>query len=233
MWETAVFKAPKKPALNLASLSGQLCYNFREQLGGRAQGGRLWMSDHIMDNREVTFPVSNLPPDNPHFIGRNDHLQRLENTITGATTITQTIAGLGGVGKSQLALHFAHRRRDLYDIVWLLRVDEALAADFLALGQAQGLAVIGQKHDAAEAADRNWLNGTDKRWLMLFDNADETEPKQLRDLLTTSRKGRVLMKSGVSAPTTSRPRLGVQRRSNPRSAEGRDSRGSGLPGSEN
>jgi hypothetical protein len=64
----------------------------------------------------VTFPIIHLPPANPHFVGRSEHLDTL-TAGSGQTAITQTISGLGGVGKSQLMLHFAHRQRDDYDII--------------------------------------------------------------------------------------------------------------------
>jgi tetratricopeptide (TPR) repeat protein len=139
--------------------------------------------------------ISNLPAGNPHFIGRTEHLQTLAKTLKGPTTITQAIAGLGGVGKSQLMLHFAHKHRHDYDIIWWVRVDEALAEDFLALGRALGLDVAGLPQEAAMQVVRNWLNGTARRWLLLCDNADETEPRDLRQALPSGANGRILITS--------------------------------------
>jgi hypothetical protein len=99
----------------------------------------------------VTFPIIHLPPPNPHFVGRTEHLDTL-TAGRGQTAITQTISGLGGVGKSQLMLHFAHRQRDDYDIIWWLRVDEALAEDFLALGRQLRLPVDGLDAGPGRAA---------------------------------------------------------------------------------
>ncbi|MCZ7669410.1 MAG: tetratricopeptide repeat protein [Chloroflexi bacterium] len=42
---------------------------------------------------------------------------------------------------------------------------------------------------------RSWLNSTDKRWLLLCDNADETEPRRLRHFLPQNPKGRILITS--------------------------------------
>jgi hypothetical protein len=98
---------------------------------GRNVGGSIITGDHnqiVQVAPQIIYPITNLPPANPHFIGRRDHLDALTQAAPGATTtITQTIAGLGGVGKSQLMLQFAHQQRPAYDIVWWLRVDEALA----------------------------------------------------------------------------------------------------------
>jgi hypothetical protein len=145
---------------------------------------------------EPSFPISNLPPVNPHFTGRTAHLQSLAQTLTGETTaITQTIAGLGGVGKSQLMLQFAHQHRQRYDITWWLRVDEALAEDLLALGRQLHLPVETMEQPAAVQLVRNWLSGSDKRWLLLCDNADQTEPRTLRQHLPGGRNGRILITS--------------------------------------
>lgn len=142
--------------------------------------------EHHYTEQEIQYPVTNLPSANPHFVGRAAHLQALATATSGTTTtITQTIAGLGGVGKSQIMLHFAHQQRsqNVYDIIWWLRVDEALTEDFLALGRRLGLAVQGLEQAAAVQMVRTWLNGTEKRWLLLCDNADETEPRSLRGFL--------------------------------------------------
>ena len=105
--------------------------------------------------RDVTFPIDNLPLPNMHFVGRVEYLQTLTAALQPAPhrqsptpdphplTITQAISGMGGVGKSQLMLAFAHAQRAQYDIIWWLRVDEALAEDFLALGRQVGLVVDG------------------------------------------------------------------------------------------
>jgi len=160
-------------------------------------GGNIHEHHHYA-NQDSQQRISNLPPANPHFVGRKAHLQALENTQPGSTsTITQTIAGLGGVGKSQMMLYFAHQQREknAYDIIWWLRVDEALAEDFLALGRQLGLAVLGLEQAAAVQLVRNWLNGTDKRWLLLCDNADATEPRTLREFLPQNAQGRILITS--------------------------------------
>ena len=138
--------------------------------------------------------LTNLSPRNPHFVGRVEHLAWLA-TGRGETTITQTIAGLGGVGKSQIMLEFAHQQRDAYDIIWWLRVDEALAEDFLALGRQLGLAVDGLDQATAVQLVRAWLNSSDKRWLLLCDNADQAEPRDLRRLLPANPQGRILITS--------------------------------------
>lgn len=65
--------------------------------------------------------TSNLPPA-ALCLGRDEELARLRSLLTAGRegTITQsgTVHGLGGIGKSTLALHYAHRYRDAYSLVW-------------------------------------------------------------------------------------------------------------------
>ncbi|MCB8982655.1 MAG: tetratricopeptide repeat protein [Ardenticatenaceae bacterium] len=190
--------------------------HFHDQVVGSAVGGGSVTArniaggdihEHIHIPREVTFPVVNLPPRNPHFVGRAAHLQTLTAALRPAPhpqaptpdpqplTITQTISGLGGVGKSQLMLHFAHTQRAQYDVIWWLRVDEALTEDFLALGRQVGLAVEALEQAAAVQMVRAWLSSSDKRWLLLCDNADTMEPRDLRAWLPAGPQGRILITS--------------------------------------
>ncbi|MEZ4642019.1 MAG: NB-ARC domain-containing protein [Chloroflexota bacterium] len=167
--------------------------------GGQVQARNIAARDiheHIYAARELIFPVLNLPPANPHFTGRAALLTQLAAAAPGtATTITQTIAGLGGIGKSQLMLHFAHQQRHTYDIIWWLRVDEALTEDYLALGRQLALPVDGIEQAAAMQLVRNWLSSSDKRWLLLCDNADQITPAELRRWLPTNPQGRILITS--------------------------------------
>jgi molybdate-binding protein len=67
----------------------------------------------------------------------------------------------------------------------------------IALGRQLRLPVDGPGMEQAAAVQlvRNWLNGCDKRWLLLCDNADKMEPRDLRASLPTSSQGRILITS--------------------------------------
>jgi hypothetical protein len=53
----------------------------------------------------------NVPNRNEFFEGREDHLEWLGEHLSSAqgVAITQAIAGLGGVGKTQVAIEYCHR----------------------------------------------------------------------------------------------------------------------------
>jgi DNA-binding SARP family transcriptional activator len=51
-----------------------------------------------------------LPGDPPEFAGRAHHLEHLDGLLgTGAATVVVTISGAAGIGKTSLAVHWAHR----------------------------------------------------------------------------------------------------------------------------
>ena len=83
---------------------------------------------------------------NPHFTGRDEALRRLHEDLRSGkqAAITQAISGLGGVGKTQLALEYAYRHASDYEGVWWLRAETpaTLADDYAGLAPFLGLRVL-------------------------------------------------------------------------------------------
>ncbi|MFI9760888.1 tetratricopeptide repeat protein [Streptomyces sp. NPDC051963] len=128
---------------------------------------------------EVPPGVNNLPElPSPIFVGRAEVMAELERALSAESqTITQTVHGLGGVGKTTLALHYAHDYAGAYRLVWWIRSDtpELIEAGFAALtvrlrGEEASELTTTQ---AAEWAV-GWLQ-THPGWLLVFDNAEGPE----------------------------------------------------------
>jgi hypothetical protein len=127
-----------------------------------------------------TFPpVWNAPTRNAGFTGRNVTLDRLRDQLLGsskAVVLPVALYGYGGVGKTQVALEYAHRYMAEYDVVWWVPSGQRdlITPAFADLASRLGLRVGDNIKDAAEAAREALRRGNPySRWLLIFDNADE------------------------------------------------------------
>ncbi|MGR6967833.1 FxSxx-COOH system tetratricopeptide repeat protein [Geodermatophilus sp. URMC 61] len=118
--------------------------------------------------------VWKVPPRNPWFTGRDGMLAELRRRLhSGEGTLTvQALYGLGGVGKTQLAIEYAHRFAADYDLVWWIDA----AQPVLIPEQLAALATrlhLGPGSTVTDTADRLLaeLRGR-ARWLLVFDNAE-------------------------------------------------------------
>ena len=122
------------------------------------------------------------------FTGREEELGELHNRLTPGVAGTVVIAGVGGCGKTRMALEYAHLYRRDYEVVWLARAD-FMAADLRELAVALNLEPAGTG-DLGTALN-GWL-ADHSRWLILVDGADA--PAETRDLLPAG-AGHVLITS--------------------------------------
>ena len=116
------------------------------------------------------------------FKGRDEILEQLQGQLDGggATAITQAIEGLGGIGKTRVAVEFGWWgvREKKYKAVLFVNAEssELLHASVAGLAGARvlGLAKEGVDQEVAERLVFGWLAENDG-WLMVFDNADTRE----------------------------------------------------------
>ncbi|MGQ0604395.1 MAG: NB-ARC domain-containing protein, partial [Anaerolineales bacterium] len=144
-------------------------------------------------------PLHQLPPPPPNFTGRDDELKTLRADLQSGVTISG-LRGMGGVGKTALALVLANELKAQYPnaqfyLNLLGASDKPLApADALAhiIRSYQPLAKLPEGEAGLQALYRNALTG--QRALLLMDNArDAAQVKPLLPptgcfLLVTSRK---------------------------------------------
>ena len=148
--------------------------------------------------------VENIPARNVNFTGRNDNIRGLREQLQKsgmAVVLPLTISGLGGVGKTQVALEYAHRFGPDYDIIWWMNCgqEQYVDASVADLGQEmrkEFSAAVPEEGSVEEVA-RQVLQllsegQTGKRWLLIYDNAEEFE--DLKKLLPTA-GGHVLITS--------------------------------------
>jgi tetratricopeptide (TPR) repeat protein len=165
------------------------------ELGASPAEQRLWseawyrIAAHLHEERHprpapAAAPPRQLPPDVPGFTGRRDALATLDTLLTEHGTVAiSAIAGTAGVGKTALAVHWAHRAAeefpdgqlyvDLrgYDQGEPRRPGDVLGGFLRALGVEGG----GVPHDAEERAARFRTALAGRRVLVLLDNARSAE----------------------------------------------------------
>jgi tetratricopeptide (TPR) repeat protein len=143
-------------------------------------------------------PLWNVPlPPNPFFTGRKDKLEELANALAPGGAVALT--GMGGVGKTQIAAHFAHEHRGEYSaVLWAgAASQETLVSDFAAIASLLNLPEKDEKDQAlAVGAVKRWLEGN-RGWLLIFDNANDLAT--VRGFIPQSAKGYVLLTTQAQA----------------------------------
>jgi Tetratricopeptide repeat len=115
----------------------------------------------------------NIPARNPGFTGRDGLLAAVRDRLqAGGTAAVQAFQGMGGVGKTQLAIEYAHRFADQYDLAWWINSEQGglIGDQVAALGMALGFVQPEAGSDAVRTAVLSELHSRD-RWLLVFDNA--------------------------------------------------------------
>ncbi|KAL5044663.1 hypothetical protein BDW71DRAFT_96725 [Aspergillus fruticulosus] len=136
---------------------------------------------------------------NPRFVGRHHELQELEEWIaTPDGPRKVAITGLGGVGKTQVALELAYRMRDREpecSIFWVPCItQEAVEQAYLAIADMIGIHV---DSNSAKEQLRRYFTQANEKWFLIFDNADDMDmwtdgSPASQDFLPHSSQGHIL-----------------------------------------
>ncbi|MFE1343809.1 FxSxx-COOH system tetratricopeptide repeat protein [Streptomyces sp. NPDC058757] len=141
----------------------------------------------------------NVPPHNPNFVGREDLLAQVRHQLlTGDTSavLPHALHGMGGVGKSQIAIEYVYRYAREYDVVWWIPSEQPtmILTALTELAQRMGLNVGSEANQAVPAVREALRRGTPyERWLLVFDNAENVEA--VRPYFPTGGTGKILITS--------------------------------------
>lgn len=137
-----------------------------------------------------------VPQRNMNFTGRGDLLDRLRDRLHSDVTailpdqdqghLPRTLHGLGGVGKTQLVIEYAHRFKHEYDLVWWVPADQPMLMRSALAGLATRLRLPIAPSLGVEAVTTAVLDALRRgepysRWLLIFDNADA--PEDIEDVI--------------------------------------------------
>ncbi|MDR7324717.1 FxSxx-COOH system tetratricopeptide repeat protein [Catenuloplanes niger] len=125
--------------------------------------------------REPVRIWGGVPLRNPDFTGRETLLSNLRKALetrSAASVLPQTLHGMGGVGKTQLAVEFVYRYSDQYDVVWWIAAEQQslVLQSLLDLSRRLGLPRTEDMRQTATMV-MDALATTPLRWLLVYDNA--------------------------------------------------------------
>ncbi|ETS73709.1 hypothetical protein PFICI_14655 [Pestalotiopsis fici W106-1] len=185
--------------------------------GNHVSGGSLNVTihepSHLPRRREPFSTVPFLP--DPDFIERTDVATWLHDTLIPAGS-RAALVGLGGVGKSQLAIQYAHRIQQQTPGTYVFWVHAGTRARFEeAYRSIADSLELPRRHDPGVDVLRlvyDWLFDVDNgQWLIIVDNADDIDvfypenhnqtataastQRPLASLLPQSSNGRILVTS--------------------------------------
>jgi tetratricopeptide (TPR) repeat protein len=127
--------------------------------------------------------LSNIPINVPmHFLGRDEDLAAVDEALKrnqGRVAIT-ALHGLRGVGKSTLAVAYAHRRREDYQVTWWIRAEteSTMRADLASLGVRLDWVAVDAAEELAISVTLAKLGEDGSGVLLIYDNANNSREIQ-------------------------------------------------------
>jgi len=125
--------------------------------------------------RIVPYPVST------RFTGRKDVLEQMKTELNSSKSEQKSMAihGMGGVGKTQIALKFVYDHYDSYSAIFWMAADsrQKLQSSFVEAAKKLELEEADSQRDAESVSKalKEWMEDATEEWLMLFDNADDLD----------------------------------------------------------
>src|SRR5260370_13133413 len=136
---------------------------------------------------------------NAYFTGREEILEQLHARFQRGNAMTLALSGLGGIGKTQIAVEYAYHYREDYRVILWAHAESrgVITSSFVEIA---GLLKLPQK-DAQDQmlkveAVKTWLQANG-RWLLILDNVDELGV--VKKFLPTNFDGHILLTTRAQA----------------------------------
>ncbi|KAB2380247.1 FxSxx-COOH system tetratricopeptide repeat protein [Actinomadura montaniterrae] len=123
---------------------------------------------------------SGLPARNPDFTGRDRLLTAVRAALRDgmAALLPESEFGMGGEGKSNLAVEYAYRHAGDYDLVWWVPAEQTTSARaaLALLARQLGMPMSDDIKDTVDGVLRALRDGRPYgRWLLIYDNAQDPD----------------------------------------------------------
>lgn len=168
------------------------------------------MTDYIAAApKVVTLPIFDVPhAARSTFVGRWKDLATIDTVLTPDDVSEDsreerprqscvTICAMGGMGKTEIALQYAHTRKSKFEAVFWIIADSKrrLADEFSRIALSSGLLSGPDAGDVVICKNvvLEWLSSTSASWLLIFDNADD--PSLLQEYWPISSTGAIIVTS--------------------------------------
>ena len=176
-------------------------FNTAEEIESRERANASLLATLSLNDEYTSFPRDvSLPAANQYFYGREADLGAITTHLAKFQPRNGlqpfTIFGIGGVGKTSLAIAFAHtcRANSTYDAIFWIRSETSIALQksFTEIACALELPRASGDHGSNIILVKNWLNrtcmlllvsvpldtiitkaGTAKKWLLIYDNVED------------------------------------------------------------
>jgi hypothetical protein len=178
------------------------------------------------ETTKIRLPCHQIPfPRNPRFSGRQDVLSYIDKTISPSATGQQqkslSLAGMGGLGKTQVVLEYVWLHSAAFKAILWLQSDSAakILQGFADFAQSCGLVTANDGADMVQTCDtvKRWLSESkgkfslpfiwtsednmilDIPWLVIFDNVDDGAI--LANFWPAATHGHILITTRNTVPT--------------------------------
>jgi len=165
------------------------------------------LTDHTSPLCQVGQPCHYIPfPKNKRFVGRENVVATLEEMLFTNDCQNAAVIGLGGVGKTQVALKFAYwakENKQSLSIFWVPALSDA-SFEQAYTEMARTLPIRKDNNENPMESVRRYLSSEEAGpWLLIVDNADDKEmllgssdtPGGVLEYLPQSERGRTLFTS--------------------------------------
>ncbi|WP_221361796.1 FxSxx-COOH system tetratricopeptide repeat protein, partial [Streptomyces beigongshangae] len=166
-----------------------------------APGGSVSTASQSVPPRTRTEPPPRLwgsvPQRNRNFTGREDLLEQLNGRLSEGVTavLPEALHGMGGVGKSQIAIEHVYRRSRDYRLIWWIPSEQTnlIVQSLIELGEQMGLRAGADRSAVPAVLEALRVGEPYSNWLLVFDNAEN--PQEVRQFFPNDGPGRVLVTS--------------------------------------